>query len=175
VNADWRGRIYTQSFYISYQGSDLASALINFDKGQVLNEVGKIYLYIYGANNHNENNISKCSFDNRIEWVELNYAKIISLDKDLILSAENPFLFISFCIIMRNINSNPNYLVKLPIFLDATCNGIQHLAAILQDLELGTKVNLASYDESKGPNDIYSELIDPINNAINKYGEDNIS
>jgi DNA-directed RNA polymerase len=30
VNADWRGRVYTQSFFISYQGGDLSSALLNF-------------------------------------------------------------------------------------------------------------------------------------------------
>ena len=30
VNADWRGRIYTQSFFLSYQGGDLSSALLNF-------------------------------------------------------------------------------------------------------------------------------------------------
>jgi DNA-directed RNA polymerase len=30
VNADWRGRIYTQSFFLTYQGGDLSSALINF-------------------------------------------------------------------------------------------------------------------------------------------------
>lgn len=30
VHADWRGRIYTQSFFITYQGGDLSSALLNF-------------------------------------------------------------------------------------------------------------------------------------------------
>ena len=30
VNSDWRGRIYTQSFFLSYQGGDLSSALLNF-------------------------------------------------------------------------------------------------------------------------------------------------
>jgi DNA-directed RNA polymerase len=30
TNADWRGRIYTSSFFLSYQGSDFSNALIQF-------------------------------------------------------------------------------------------------------------------------------------------------
>jgi DNA-directed RNA polymerase len=43
----------------------------------------------------------------------------------------------------------------------------------LQDLELGIQVNLASYDKNKKPKDIYSEILEPVNNAINKFGEEN--
>jgi len=73
---------------------------------------------------------------------------------------------------MKELHTNPDFIFKAPIFLDCSCNGIQHLAAILQDLELGTKVNLASYDIKASPNDIYSETIEPINKAINSYGKD---
>ena len=51
--------------------------------------------------------------------------------------------------------------------------GIQHLAAIMLDLELGTDVNLNSFDENNCSNDIYTKLVDPINMAINKYGMEN--
>jgi DNA-directed RNA polymerase len=33
--------------------------LLNFWEGEPLSSEGKNYLYIYGANNHNENSISK--------------------------------------------------------------------------------------------------------------------
>jgi DNA-directed RNA polymerase len=174
THADWRGRIYTQSFFISYQAGDLSSAILNFWDGEPLTETGKYYFYIYGANNHNENDISKTSFSKRIQWVKNNYNKIISLDKEFIKKAENPFIFLSFCLIMKELFNNPNSIVKIPVFLDATCNGIQHLAAILQDIELGSKVNLTSFNEKEGPKDIYSELLDPINKAINLFGEDNL-
>lgn len=116
--ADWRGRIYTQSFYISYQGGDLSSALLNLCEGEPLNEDGKFYFYIYGANSHNENGLSKCSFKDRIDWVNKNYEKIISLDKELILKAESPFIFTAFFLNMREIHNKPNYIVKTPVFLD---------------------------------------------------------
>jgi DNA-directed RNA polymerase len=175
--ADWRGRIYTQSTWVSYQGGDLSSALLNFVPvgwvGDSLTEKGKYYLYIYGANNHNENNISKQSFNERYNWVLSNYNKIISLDLEFISKAENPYIFLAFCLNLKELHKNPNTVIRTPIYLDATCSGIQHLSALLQDLELGTHVNLVPYNEDK-PNDIYSEIVTPINNAINKFGEENI-
>lgn len=172
VHADWRGRIYTQSFFISYQGGDLSSALINLWDGQILTDSGKYHLYIHGANNHNENNISKESFDNRVEWVKNNYERIINLDRSLILSAEKPFAFTAFCLNMRELDRNPQSIVRTPVFLDATCSGIQHLSALLLDLELGITVNLSPYNQEDKPNDIYSELLIHINKAINKFGDD---
>jgi hypothetical protein len=124
TNADWRGRIYIASFFINYQGSDLASAILEFWDGEPLTESGREYLYIYGANNHNQDNISKDPIPDRINWVIKNYDKIINLDRDLIISAENPFIFASFCLSMRELHINPNAIIKLPVFLDATCNGI---------------------------------------------------
>ena len=85
--ADWRGRIYTSSYFISYQGSDLSLALIQFDEGQLITEKG-IYFHlkikIYGANVHNENKISRASYGDRIKWVDDNENKILSLDLDFI-------------------------------------------------------------------------------------------
>jgi DNA-directed RNA polymerase len=147
--------------------------LLNFWEGSSLTKAGKLCLYIHGANNHNESNISKESFENRINWVKNNYLKIINLDKSLILTAEKPFIFLAFCLNMRELHNNPNAIINTPVFLDATCSGIQHLSALLLDLELGISVNLTPYNQEDGPNDIYSDLISPINKAINKYGEEN--
>ncbi len=55
THADWRGRLYTLSFYLNYQAGDLSSSLLNFWEGQLITEEGKVYLYIYGANSHNQN------------------------------------------------------------------------------------------------------------------------
>ena len=40
VQADWRGRIYTQSFFLSYQGSDLSNALLMYWKGETFTKTG---------------------------------------------------------------------------------------------------------------------------------------
>jgi hypothetical protein len=174
THADWRGRIYTQSFFLSYQGGDLSTSLLNFWKGEPLNDIGKFYLYIYGCNSHNERGIGKTSFKNRIEWVKKNYLKIINLDKELILKADSPFIFTAFCLNMREIHNNPNYIIKTPVFLDATCSGIQHLAGLMKDLELGINTNLLPQTEDDIPEDIYNYLLRIINKIINKFGKDNI-
>jgi DNA-dependent RNA polymerase len=175
ARADWRSRLYVQSFFINYQGNDLALALLQFWEGEKLTELGKKYLYIYGANLHNENNISKSTFSDRILWVQNNYDKIINCEKDLISSAENPFTFAAFCLTLKNVHNDPEFLVKLPVFLDATANGLQHIAALTKDLELGTQVNLTEISEDNKPHDLYTRLVDPVNKAVNKLGHENFN
>lgn len=75
---------------------------------------------------------------------------------------------------MRELHRKPDAIIRTPVFLDATCSGIQHFAAMIRDLELGTNVNLLKSSQFDSPNDIYVYLAKPINDAINKYGEENI-
>ena len=173
VNADWRGRLYTNSFWVSYQGNDLSSALVYFKEGEIITENGRDYFYIYGANLYNEDKVSKKPYKARIAWVKKNLPKILKMDQLFILGAEDPILFASFCLIMRKLESDSNTKVQLPVFLDATCSGIQHLAGLILDYELGSRVNLIAQTEDTPVGDIYSELLNPINKAINEYGEIN--
>lgn len=104
LQADWRGRIYTQSFFANYQGGDLALSLIEFYNGECLSKKGINSLYIYGANNYNENNISKAPYTDRINWVQENLDNILSMEPEFIQRAENKFVFASFCLTMRELN-----------------------------------------------------------------------
>jgi hypothetical protein len=92
----------------------------------------------------------------------------------LILAAENKFVFTAFCLNMREINNNPNAIIKTPVFLDATCSGIQHLAAMMRDVELGPLVNLSKSKNTDKPFDLYSIILDPVNKALNNYGRVNV-
>jgi hypothetical protein len=40
---------------------------------------------------------------------------ILKMEPDFILKAENKFVFTAFCLTIRELNKNPNYLVKLPV------------------------------------------------------------
>ena len=173
VNSDWRGRLYTNSFFLTYQGGDLSRSLIEFAEGQKLNEEGLKYLYIFTANCYSDL-LSKKSFTQRIAWVKANYSKIIKLDKDFINNANKKIQFVSLCIVIKNYEDDNNYLVKLPVFLDATCSGIQHLAAMLQDVNLGAQVNLLSRTENENVCDLYETMVGPVNAAINKFGKENV-
>lgn len=37
-------------------------------------------------------------------------------------------------------------MVRLPVYLDATCSGLQHISAIIKDLTLARNVNLVNSD-----------------------------
>lgn len=68
-------------------------------------------------------------------------------DGNLISQAENKLLFISFCFEYINYlealnNKQEFFITQLPIQLDATCNGFQHLTLLLNDLELAKNLNL---------------------------------
>ena len=175
LQVDWRGRIYVQSFFANYQGSDLSLSLLEFAEGKTLTKNGLDSLYIYGANLYNENNINKASFSDRIECVLNNKNNILEMKSEFMLNAENKFSFAAFCLLMRELDLNPDYEVKLPMFLDATCSGIQHLAAIIKDCELAKEVNLIPKDKLDVPADIYESLRIPINEEIRKTGRENAS
>ena len=167
TNADWRGRIYTQSFYLTYQGSDINTALLEYSEGQYLTKDGLTSLYIYGASLYG---LDKLNFEKRINWVLDNMEKIITMNIDFILKASSPFTFASFCLVLKQISQNSKTIVKIPVFLDATCNGIQHISAIIQDIDLAKEVNLLYDDKDDQIKDFYGKMIPIINNSLHDLG-----
>lgn len=168
--ADWRLRIYTHSFYMSYQGSQISLALLNFYEGEILTERGINYLRIYGANLYDENNISKAPYSKRIQWVLNNEDKILNLDLDFILKADSRFIFISFCLAYRRFKAGEK--VYLPISLDATSSALQFFSALLLDEDLARAVNVIP-NENEGVSDIYTDMLEPINENILNYVKNN--
>lgn len=168
--ADWRLRIYTNSHYLSYQSSDISLSLINFYDGEVLTERGFHYLCIYGANLYDENNMSKEPYDKRIQWVLKNEIKILSLDIDFIVKADQRFTFISFCLAYKRYKNKEK--VYLPISMDATCSALQLFSSLLLDEDLAKAVNVIP-NENDRVNDIYSEMLEPINENILNFVKEN--
>lgn len=91
------------------------------------------------------------------------------MDEDFMVGAEEPAVFAAFCLTMRHLRVNPSYPVTLPVFLDATCSGIQHLSAMLGDEELAKEVNLLNSDTV---HDLYSTLVLSINQSILDHFKD---
>jgi len=58
--------------------------------------------------------------------------------------------------------------------MDATCNGLQHLSAMAQDITLAEKVNLLASEESAKPNDVYSDLITPVKQDIENLVKEHV-
>ena len=172
THADWRGRIYTHSFYLTYQGSELSSALLRFWKGESLTDIGLKIFLAYGASLYSSSNNIK-SEEKRIEWITENKINILSLNKEFILASDSPISFTAFCLEMIKLEKNRKVEINMPVFIDATCSGIQHISALIGDRELASKVNLIlNPTKSEKPEDLYLSLVDPINKAINDFGKE---
>lgn len=162
---DFRGRINCATTYFNYQGNELAKALLLFSKPSKISRLdytkSEEYLKIYGANCFG-NKIEKKSFQERILWVENNLEGILNYENgDLIKKAENKFLFTAFCIEFKrwyNFLSSAEELYFysfLPLQLDASCNGFQHLVLLTKEVKLWNMLNLTEKHFNELPSDFY--------------------
>ena len=114
----------------------------------------------------------KKSKKERVDWVDKHFNDIINTpDNNIWLSANEPLIFLACALELQEYNKNPNFLSRLPILLDATCNGLQHLSAIANDINLAERVNITPSTDEEGPNDIYSDLIQPVKDSIKELVE----
>lgn len=164
VRIDYRGRIYCVTEYLNYQGIELAKGLLEFSIGEkvYLTDQDAInYLKIFGANCFG-NKLDKKSFLDRVAWVDNNIENIKNFDNGILLNqAENKTLFLSFCFEYKKYvealnNQSPYFVSKLPIQLDATCNGFQHLTLLIDDIALAKELNLNDASWNDIPKDFYT-------------------
>jgi DNA-directed RNA polymerase len=87
---DWRGRLYTFSTLLSYQGKSIAKSLINVNNAnlpiQPLNKEGLkgFRIYIAGISG-----LSLASNDSKLSWFKENEERIIAFDSNLINNAND--------------------------------------------------------------------------------------
>ena len=51
------------------------------------------------------------------------------------------------------------YISRLPVYLDATCIGIQHLSIMINNTNLAKPVNIKKSNKENIPMDVYSHMI----------------
>jgi DNA-directed RNA polymerase, mitochondrial len=161
---DFRGRMYPIPPGLQAQGSDLRRALLEFAEGKPISFKDKSadWLAIQVAKTFGED---KQTFDDRIRWV-FDHEQLIRRIADDPLGnrqewearADKKKLWqcLAACREWRDfLDHGDGYISHLPIYVDGTCNGIQHFAAIARDPELARKVNLSP---SEIPQDIYGAV-----------------
>lgn len=169
VRMDQRTRIYCVTDFFDYQKSDLAKGLISFVRPGHITKYDSEYIKYfkaYGANMYGHS-LDKKSLNYRVKWVDENRSKILNFySNDIVDNAESKACFISFCFeykrfieFMNNID-NIVFYTYLPIQLDATCNGYQHLALLTHEIGLLSKLNLGVSTHNDDPNDYYSYIAD---------------
>jgi hypothetical protein len=164
VRLDYRGRIYCTPAYLNYQSTELAKSLLLFSKSEqiIKTDTKSInYLKIYGANCFG-NGLDKKSGNDRIKWIDDNIHDIIHFwNGKLIKKADSKLLFIAFCFEFKKFieefnNDKPFFKTYLPIQLDATCNGYQHISMLGNDKILSENLNIKTSNFENVPDDFYS-------------------
>lgn len=158
-NLDFRGRIYSVVTGLSPQGNDLSKSLLQFSKGKPLGETGGYWLCVHIANLFG---VDKVSFDDRVAWTQGNAEALLDsamspLDGDRFWeTADEPFEALAACFEFAGFTIAGNDFVShLPIAMDGTCSGLQHLSAMLRDTVGGSAVNLMP---NAKPSDIYTQV-----------------
>lgn len=158
---DFRGRIYPIAANLHPQGAAFVKPLLRFATGKKIDSKdAEKYLALQGANTYG---MDKIRLDDKLAWVLSNERSILLSASDPIAhnfwkEADEPWSFLAFCFEWKGYKNDPiNFESKLPIALDGSCNGLQHLSAMLRDEVGGSEVNLTSNYSKK---DIYSAVKD---------------
>jgi hypothetical protein len=189
AHLDFRGRVYASPAFLSFQSDDLGAALLTFpqSEGKRLGEGGLYLLQLRGANLFGKG-IDKLPLNERVMWswsdeVEANVHEIADnpLKNNFWKEADKPWQFLAWCFEFSAVLRHPipiqNFISALPIAIDGSCNGLQHLSAVMRDEVGGQLVNLVGFgkeDEDDvginvrdfDPEDVYGAIIKKVKDMM---------
>ena len=145
---DYRGRIYSLVTSLSPQGTDFDKALLKFA------DVGPVDSYWLAFAVATTQGQDKASLQDRIKWTKNNVSLISAIAEDPIShldlwsNASEPWSFLAACIEYYECCVTCTRTTSgLPIGIDATQSGIQHLAALSLDRNAAALVNILPTDK----------------------------
>jgi DNA-directed RNA polymerase len=160
-NYDFRGRIYTNTAYLHEQSSDNAKGLLRFAEPVPLGADGSRWLAIHTSNSFGND---KVSLDERVQFVGRNLETFSRYARDPManrgwMDADKPFTFLACCYELEGLakwrangGTDADYPSALPVYIDGSNNGVQHLVAMSKDESIAHLVNLTP---EKLPGDVY--------------------
>ena len=168
---DFRGRIYPETAYLNEQSSDNAKGLIIYDHGVELGDEGEYFLAVHTANSIGND---KVPLDDRVFFVQFKMSDIISWAENPMVNtewmqADKPWSTLACAFEWKKLhdweqkgNTRNTFKSVLPIFIDGSNNGVQHLTALALDEKVAPLVNLDITKENAVPGDIYMEIADKV-------------
>ena len=170
MSLDYRGRIYNEEPFLNFQGSDISKGILLFAEGKPLTERGLDWLAVHTANSYNQSydidkipewcgedyhiyleeqklesiSVDKMTLRDRYEWTMRNMEKILDHGEFLTVDqdAEKVVAFLAACVEWYDYSENEDHISHLPIPIDGSNNGWQHLGAISKDIATGELVGL---------------------------------
>lgn len=170
---DWRGRFYPIPQDLHPQGPDMVKALLSFHERKALGERGLVWLEQHAANTYG---LDKEDRGTQQVWTGMNWDRIMLvgmdpwLDVEFWQGADEPWQFLAVAheLYMAYASGEPeSYESGLPVSIDGSCNGLQHLSAIGLDAEGGAAVNLLPGERQ----DIYQIVADKVNETLTEDSE----
>ena len=160
---DFRGRMYVTSSYLSYQGSDLARALLLFSDGEKLTEAGLDCLLAYAGNLAGFDKLSLHdkirSMMNKLDEFSTKYMTEVAME---VAKSKEPFQYLAMMLLFSKLMEEKpgmlNVVVHNPILFDATCSGLQHLSGLTKEMSLAKLTNVLTTSEKPfrdKPQDFY--------------------
>ena len=175
---DFRGRKYPVESFLSPQNADYSKALLEFSSSAIIsNDDDAKWLAIHGANVFG---VDKVSLEDREMWAYLNVDNAVDVYNDPIgckwwQEADKPWQALAWCKEWAEYNEvrlrgfGEPYETRLPCASDGSCNGLQHLSAMLRDAEGGRAVNLTPCED---PQDIYTDVANKTEELLKADGSE---
>jgi len=175
--AEWRGRINCVQSHVSPQANDVGKGLLLFKNGMpLLTDIAVEWFMIHGAGcyadqtSEIDNTVDKLSFQERIDWVLRHEAEIIASANDPFnaefwTKADKPITFLAWCFEYSDwvaSGKSLDFVTNIPVALDGSCSGLQHMSAMMADKVCAQFVNLT---KSHSPEDVYrkvAEALEPV-------------
>jgi DNA-directed RNA polymerase len=176
MELDWRGRVYSVAKRLEPQGADLAKGLLHFAKAKPLGSLDAVQWFMrHGANCFGQD---KAPFDARENWVEKNSKQLAAAGTRPLdhvnfwgEEAEKPFQALAFCCewaAFIQSDRSLGFASGLPVAMDGSCNGFQHLAALTRDPAAAKAVNL---EPGPRPQDLYKRVLDEVIGQLTKLDD----
>lgn len=151
---DFRGRVYPLVTSLSPQGTDFDKSLFLFA------EDGPVNPYWLAFQVATTWGLDKATMEDRQEWVTQNHDLISRIANDPLdnlsewSQAEEPWCFYAACVEYNDcVIEKTRSTSGLPVSVDATCSGLQHLSALTKDLSAAQMVNVVPTPK---PTDAYA-------------------
>lgn len=168
---DWRGRLYFRS-NLNPQSNDAIKGCIEFANGKPLGNTGLHWLKVHVAN--------CCGYDKhddkiKAAWVDENWSYIENfINNPLDVDAPEPetaFTLLQAGLALAaalELDDPTTYICHVPVAMDATCSGLQHLSALTRDTTGAYYTNLIDNNDDK-KSDIYMRVAEVAENTREKY------
>ena len=169
-NCDFRGRIYPGTAFLHEQSSDNAKGLLLYDHSVPFGENGAYFLAVHTAGCMGED---KIPLHKRVEFINEKMDEICGWAQDPLKNrggteADKPWSALAAAFEWEKFNKwvieegkEPSkFESSLPIFVDGSCNGLQHLTALALDHITAPLVNLTKTEDEQKPGDIYTFVAD---------------